>query len=46
MYQYCVNFTFQNRSFTEVIGANSSGDAIFAVKSRYPSALIFGANRV
>ena len=46
MYTYEVKFTFQNRSFAETIKANSGGDAMFAVRARYPGALIYSATRV
>lgn len=46
MYTYEVRFTYQGRNLTEIIKANSGGDAIFAVKSRYPGAAVYGATRL
>ncbi len=46
MYVYEVRFLFQGRSLAETIKATSGGDAIHAIRARYPGAAIFGATRV
>ncbi len=46
LYTYEVRFVFQGRNLAEIIKAASGGDAMHAVRARYPGAAIFGATKV